>query len=200
MCPFAHSDGHDFPGHVGELVPSEAAVVKKVLVACEDAVGDPVVAQVLPDVFDWIEFGTLRRQRDETDVLRHNEPARQMPTGLIEQKRGMSARCDLFCDFGKMQVHRLSVAGGQNERRALAVAWADGAKDIGRGRALIGQRRGPGAAPCPTAGDFVLLADARLVGKPDFYVAGVNAFLLCDGLQTGWETFLKSSIAPSACA
>jgi len=119
---------------------------------------------------------------------------------LIEQKRGMSARCDLFCDFGKMQVHRLSVAGGQNERRALAVAWADGAKDIGRGRTLIGQRRGPGAAPCPTAGDFVLLADARLVGKPDFYVAGVNAFLLCDGLQTGWETFLKSSIAPSACA
>ena len=123
MCPVAQSDGHDFPGHVGELVPGEAAVVKKVLVACEDVVGDPVVAQELPDVFDRIEFGTLRRQRDESDVLRHDEAARQMPTGLIEQKRGMSA------NFGKMQVHRLSVAGGQNKRRALAVAWADGAKD-----------------------------------------------------------------------
>src|SRR3979490_1125555 len=74
-----------------------------------------VVAQELPDVFDRIEFGTLRRQRDESDVLRRDEAGRQMPTGLIEQKRGMSARRDLFCDFGKMQVHRLNVAGGQNK-------------------------------------------------------------------------------------
>ena len=43
-------------------------------------------------------------------------------------------------------------------------------------------------------------ADARLVGKPDFYVAGIDAFLLRDGLQTGGETFLKSAIAPSAYA
>ena len=107
---------------------------------------------------------------------------------------------DLFCDFGKMQVHRLSVAGGQNERCALTIAWADGAKHIGRGGALIGRRRGPGAAPRPTACDLVLLANARLVGKPNFYVAGIDAFLLRDSLQTGGETFLKSSIAPSACA
>src|ERR1700730_11231604 len=120
--------------------------------------------------------------------------------GAIEQKRGMSARRDLFCDFGKMQVHRLSVAGGQNKRRALAVAWADGAKHIGRGRTLIGRRGGPGAAPCPTAGDLVFLADARLVGKPDFYVAGIDAFLLRDGLQTGGEHFLNTAIAPSAYA
>src|ERR1700730_8367491 len=143
-----------------------------------------------------VELGTFGRQRDESDVLRHDEAARQMPTGLIEQKRGMPARCDLFCDFGKMQVHRLSVAGGQNKRRALAVAWADGAKDIGRGRTLIGRRRGPGAAPCPTTGEFVLLADARLVGTPDFYVAEIDAFLLRDGLQTGGETFLVRVGAP----
>jgi hypothetical protein len=118
-----------------------------------------------------------------------------------------------------MQVHRLSVTGRQNERCALSVAWADGAKDIGRGGALIGRRREPGAAPRPTAGDLVLLTDAslvskpdfyitglvlltdaRLVSKPDFYITGIDAFLLRDGLQTGRETFLKSSIAPSACA
>jgi hypothetical protein len=28
MCPVAHADGHNFPGHVDELVPGEAAVVK----------------------------------------------------------------------------------------------------------------------------------------------------------------------------
>ena len=175
-------------------------MVQYVLVRFEDAVGDPVVAHELPDVLHRIELGTFRRQRDESDVLRHDETVRQMPTGLIEQKRGMPARCDLFRDFGKMQVHRLSVAGGQYQRRALAAAWADGAKDLGRGRPLIGRRRGSGAAPCPTAGDLVFLADARLVGKPDFYVAGIDAFLLRDGLQARGETFLKSSIAPSACA
>jgi hypothetical protein len=56
--------GHQLPlvrTHVDELVPGGAAVVNPV--ACEDAVGDPVVAQELPDVFDRIEFGTLRRQR-----------------------------------------------------------------------------------------------------------------------------------------
>src|ERR1700726_2545528 len=117
MCPVAQSDGHDFPGHVDELVPGEAAVVKKVLVACEDSVGDPVVTQELPDVFDRIEFGTLRRQRDESDVLRHDEAARQMPTGLIEQKRAcrpgaisfvISARCKFIASV--LQAGKTSAA------------------------------------------------------------------------------------------
>jgi hypothetical protein len=94
-------------------------VVKKVLVACEDAVGDPVVAQELPDIFDRIEFGTLRRQRDESDVLRPDEAARQMPTGLIEQKRGMSARRDLFCDFGKMQFIASVLQAGKTSAAPL---------------------------------------------------------------------------------
>ncbi len=100
-----------------------------------------------------------------------------MPACLIEQDRRVPPRRDLFWDFGKMQAHRLSVTGRQNERRAHAVAWADGAKDIGRGRALISWRRGSGATPCPTPDDLVLLADARLVSEPDFYVAGIDAFL-----------------------
>ena len=200
MRPFADADGHDFPGHIDELVPSRAAVIQDGFIRAENAVGDPVVADELPDVLHWIEFGALGWQRNECDVLWHDKLGGQMPAGLIEQQRRMPPRRDLFCDFGKMQVHRLSVTGRQNERRALAVAWADGAKDIGGGGALIGRRRGPGAAPCPPPCDLVLLADARLVGKPDFYVAGIDAFLLRDGLQTGGETFLKSSIAPSACA
>jgi hypothetical protein len=183
-----------------ELVPSKAAVVQDGLIRFENAVGDPVVAHELPDVLHRIEFRALGWQRNECDVLWHDKLGGQMPAGLIEQERGMPTGRDLFCDFGKMQVHRLSVAGRQYERCALAVAWTDGAKDIGRGRPLIGRRRGPGAAPCPTAGDLVLLADTRLVGKPDFYVAGIDAFFLRDSLQTGGKTFLKSSIAPSACA
>jgi hypothetical protein len=112
----------------------------------------------------------------------------------------MPARGNFSCDLGKMQVHRFSVAGGQNERRAFAIAWADGAKNVGGCRALIGRRRGAASALCPTAGDLVLLADARLVGKSNLYVAGIDAFLPRDGFQLRGKTFLKSSIAPSACS
>ena len=57
MGPIAQSDGHDFPGLLGELVPGEAAVIEDVFIGLEDAVGEPVVAQELPDVLDRIELG-----------------------------------------------------------------------------------------------------------------------------------------------
>ena len=49
--------GHDFPGHIDELVLGEAAVVEDVVVGFEDTVGEPVVAHELPDVFYGVEFG-----------------------------------------------------------------------------------------------------------------------------------------------
>ena len=42
-------------------------------VGAEDAVGEPVVADELPDILDRIEFGAFGRQRDERDVRRHDE-------------------------------------------------------------------------------------------------------------------------------
>ena len=54
--------------------------------------------------------GHFRRQRDQRDVGRHDEPARQMPAGLIDEKHGVRARRDLGGDFGEVQVHRLRVA------------------------------------------------------------------------------------------
>ena len=49
---------------------------KDVAVGTEDAVGEPVVADELPDILDRIEFGAFGRQRDERDVRRHDEPER----------------------------------------------------------------------------------------------------------------------------
>ena len=103
-------------------------------------------------------------------------------------------------DLGEVQVHRLGVAGGQDQGRALALLRADGAEDVGRGGALVAGRAWAGAAPGPAAGDLVLLADAGLVGEPDFYVVAVERLLARDCLQARGEAFLKSSIAPSACA
>ncbi len=57
MRPIAHTDGHDSPGLIDELVPGVAAMVDDVAVGFEDAVGEPVLAHELPDVFDRVQFG-----------------------------------------------------------------------------------------------------------------------------------------------
>src|SRR6516162_7816235 len=48
------------------------------------------------------------------------------------------------------------------------------------------------AAIGPAAGDLVLLADAGLVGEPDFYRVAVKRLLARNCLQARGEVFLKS--------
>lgn len=198
MRPLAQSDGHDAPGLIDELVPSVAAMVDEIVVGFEDAVREPVVAQKLPDVFDRIELGAFWRQRNDGDVCGHEEAGRQVPASLIDQEDGMGSGRNRFGDLCKMQVHRLAVAGRQDQGRALALLGADRAEDVGGSGTLVARRTGAGAALRPAASDFVLLADAGLVGEPDFYCIAVDALLARDRLQTGGEVFLKSSIAPAA--
>jgi hypothetical protein len=131
MSPIALPDGHDPPGLIDELVPGVAAVVDDVVVGLENAVREPVVAHELPDVFHRIEFGTFRRQGDDGDVGRHDETHRHVPACLINQEHGVGAWRDSLGDLGEMQVHRLGVAGGQDQGCALALLRADGAKDVG---------------------------------------------------------------------
>ena len=200
MRPLAQSDGHDAPGLLDEHIPSVAAVVDEIVVGFKDAVREPVVAHELPDVFDGVEFRAFWRQRNDGDVGGNDEAGRQVPASLIDQEDGMGGGCDCFADLRKMQVHRLAVAGRQDEARALALLGADRAEDVGGGGTLVTRRAGAGATLCPAASDFVLLADAGLVGKPDFYRVAIDALLARDRLQTGGKAFLKSSIAPAACA
>jgi hypothetical protein len=188
------------PGLVDELVPGIAAVVDDVVVGLEDAVREPVVAHELPDILDRIEFGRLRRQRHNGDVGGHDQFRRQMPSGLVGEKDGVGSRCDPDGDLGEMQVHRLGVASRQDQGRALALLWADRTEDVGGGCALVMGCAGASAALGPASGDLVLLADARLVLEPDFYLVAVDSLLTRDLFQTRREAFLKSSIAPSAWA
>ena len=85
--------------------------------------------------------------------------------------------------FGERQIHRLGVATRHDERRAFALLGADRAKDIGRSGSLIFGSAWTRAALGPAAGDLVLLADARLVGEPDLYGAGLDVLLAPDRFQ-----------------
>ena len=66
-------------------------------------------------VFDGVEFRAFWRQRNDGDVGRNDEAGRQVPASLIDQEDGMGGGCDCFADLRKMQVHRLAVAGRQDE-------------------------------------------------------------------------------------
>ena len=154
----------------------------------------------LPDVLGRVEFRAFGRQRQYGDVFGNVELGGRVPAGLIDHQHGMGAWRDALGDFSQMQVHRVGVAFWQDERRALAVLGGDRAEDVGRGGALVLGRGGARAAFRPAARDLVLLADARLVAEPYLYVARRDAFLAGDLLQAAREAFLKSSIAPAACA
>ena len=86
------ADGHDRPGLVDELVPGLAAEGDDLVVGLEDPVGEPVVAHELPDVFDRVQLGRSRRQREQGDVVGHREFLRGVPAGLVEDEDGMGAR------------------------------------------------------------------------------------------------------------
>ena len=152
------------------------------------------------DVFLRIQLWALCRQRDQRDVGGDVQSAGQMPSGLIDEDRGVCARRDLRRNLGEMQVHRLGVATRHDERGAFALLRTDRAEDIGRGGSLIAGGAWARAALGPTTSDLVLLSDPRLVGEPDLYRAGIDVFFAPDLFQAGGEAFLKSSIAPSPCA
>src|ERR1700691_3717051 len=111
----------------------------------------------MPDVFLGIQFGTLSGQRDEGDVGGEVQPAGEMPSGLIDEDRGVCAWRDLGGDLGQVKVHRLGVATRHDERGAFAFLRTDRAENEGRGRPLVARGAWARAALGPTAGDLVLL-------------------------------------------
>ena len=112
----------------------------------------------------------------------------------------MGSWCDRLGDFREVQVHRFGIAEGQDQGGSLSLLRADGSEDVGRCGALIPWSARASAALGPPTGDLVLLADTSLVLEPNFYLADVDCLFARDFTQARWELFLKSSMAPSACA
>jgi hypothetical protein len=97
-----------------------------------------VLTKILPDVFLAIEFGAVRRQLYESDIVGDFKSMGGMPTCAIHYDHGMATRRDMAGYFKEMLVHRISVGKGQNQCRPCAFGWADSPKDVSAGIALIG--------------------------------------------------------------
>jgi hypothetical protein len=104
-------------------------VIDNIVVGFEDAVREPVVAHVLPDIFDWIEFRAFRRQRDNGDIGGNRQSCRQMPSGLIDEKDGVGSWRHCLGDFREVSVVLRSIAArcGSSAmlRRAVTKKRAD---------------------------------------------------------------------------
>lgn len=196
MRPLPHTDGHDAPWLIDEIVPGEAAVVDDVIVGFEDAVRQPVVTHELPDVLDRVEFGASRRQRQEGDVGRHDQLGRTVPSGLIKDDDGMGTGRHVEGDLFQMHAHRLAVAAGHDDAGSLAFCGADCAENPGRGSSLIARSRGTRAALGPAPGELGLLADPGFVLPPQLYGRSFGE-AFADLRQTGGEAFLKMAMSSS---
>src|SRR6476646_498802 len=103
-----------------------------------------------------------------------------MPSGLIDEEDGVGPWCDCLGDFGQMQVHRFGVAGREDQSRALSLLRADGSEDVGRGGALIPRSAWASAALGPSAGNLVLLTNARFIREPNLYFPNIDCLFARD--------------------
>ena len=79
-------------------------MIDDVRVVPEDAAGEAVVPQELPEVLDRIELRGLGRQRQEGDVGRRLEGLGGVPPGLVEQQDRVMAGLDPGADLGQMGI------------------------------------------------------------------------------------------------
>ena len=92
-----------------------AAGQDDVVTGVEHAMGEVVLPQELPHVFDRVELRRVGRQVRQADVGRDAELfAGLVPTGAVEHDHGMGARSHARADLGQVQVHGLGVAAGQD--------------------------------------------------------------------------------------
>jgi hypothetical protein len=112
-------------------------MIDDIVVGFEYSVGEPIIAQELPYVLSGIEFGAFCGQRQDRDVGGNVELVGHMSVRLIEQEHGMFSGRDMSCDLGKVKVHRIGIALGQDQSGSLAVFRRDRAEDVGRSRSLV---------------------------------------------------------------
>ncbi len=168
MGPFSGSDRGDAAWVRYEFVPGFAAAIEDIVVALEDTVREPVVAQEPPDVLGRVEFGRAGRECRQGDIAGDLEDRGGLPSRPVEHDDGMGAGFDGEGDLFEMGVQRVCVGVGHDDPARLAFLRAYGGEDAGRGRSPVPGRGGARAAFRPSPGDLVLPPDAGLVPPPDF--------------------------------
>ena len=125
--PGSTRDGIDALEISDEEQPSVLTGGENCLIAVPNARAEFVPPQVIPDVFDRIEFRRVRRQRQQRDVVWNAQSfALLVPTGAVAYDDGVCTACHLDADLLEMFRHCLSVDCRHDDRRTNFAVMADG--------------------------------------------------------------------------
>ena len=73
--------------------------------------------EISPHPFDGIEFGAVRRQMQQCDVVGNLQRLGDVPTGLIQDQHDVFIFTGLFADEPQVFVHVIGVDGWSDQRR-----------------------------------------------------------------------------------
>src|ERR1700692_3307148 len=167
-CPCSGGDRGNAVWILLKEVQCATGFIDDVVVVVEDGDGEFVAAQIFPDVFDRIEFGSVGWQTDKGDVFGDRERGSNVIAGAIENESGVTTCRHLAADSSEMQRHVLGVGGRHDQACCDATLRTGRAKQVGPVVALVVRRAGPRSTFGPDAGQRALLADPGLILEPDF--------------------------------
>ena len=134
------------------------------VIVIPDASGELVATKVFPDVFHWIQFGSIRRQRYQNDVVWDRQfAAGLVPPGAVLDQGCDRARGDLGADLGQMQIGAFRVGCRSDDRCPYRAGWTDGTKDIGGVVTVIAHHRRTRTNGCPDIAERAFLPDPGFV-------------------------------------
>jgi hypothetical protein len=169
-----------------------------VIVTFPDTHAELVGSQILPHVFDRIEFWSIGRQTEQRDIVGNGQALSGLvPSGAVTDQYGMGVGADLLADFDQVDCHRLATDPGHHDGSADGASGTDRAEDVGGVMAVVAHRRWPGATQRPKIGQCALLADPRLVLEPDLDRLAGRLWRQNLGYP-GSEVFLKAACASAS--
>ena len=92
------------------------------LQSCKHFISEPALAEFLPDLFDWIHFRRIWRNKKQTYVFRNTERARLMPSSPIAAKEDHIVRI-LICQLGQEEIHTRRIAVWHNKKTGFPGKW-----------------------------------------------------------------------------
>ena len=147
----------------------------------------------MPELFDGVELGGIRRQRDKGNIFGYLDFFRGMKAGLIPDHKHLHLRIDLLFKLPEEGIDGLHVEIRSQEAHALAGLRAGGSKDVEVFILGLPPGRRPDALSAPLAGEGALLAKAGFILKPDFY--SFSRMISTELPDQSSDFFLKASRA-----
>lgn len=164
----------------------------------EDAVVKGLLAQVVPEVFDGVEFRCVGREFEQAEVVGQSERLALMPAGAVEHHQD-TVLWMARGDFVQKELHAVAVDVGEDQCVQIAIGDRHGGVRIGVLLRYLGLAERTHRLGTPTAAGIGDPTEAGLILKhqPERPLARPR---LVDFAEDVLEFFFQSSCAAtSAC-